>query len=867
MNNVNKIEIRTFVTSLLEKYRDNLPMLDAINQWAMNPTPKSAGYGIEENYPYILSNLEKRYPHINCEDVVQKLKKEMDSPVVSREDIYQIRREIVERVKELYTKKFQEQIVQNLTSATLKQKKLIYTIAKVQETFGSFNPDHLDAFYNVIFGEKAPSLEELIGVGIVNKLLWIKSRREKKDSYEVPPYVKEVLRDVDKFLKIERPSPDVAKHIKKLFEEKDTLSLIQLEEILNSKEGFRYESSFHLKPVEGFIGKCRDYYVISPLVIDDARKVLKEEKEKRLKRFAHLLREFISQIRKEYGAKASAKFEYIDQCDCYRGEILLPQNGYGYEEVEIILSAWSSSKLLKSFFHYRDYPDTGNKYLIGIFTFQALPEVIEFIFKKPITEIDLSRVPFNITLVCFLDGGEALQIFGKKPKILDSLLSVLREKDYDIIRKTSEFAVKQVKEKKEKSRTEKERKANKKVNRQKIHQNEKEEQRRKLVEERPLKKIEIKEQDFFFQDNTIDVFYSFLSEAKKTIRIVADTVTYEALSKILPDKTQNLSIKILARSLPNRSEIEKEIGKENVKRCRKLHAKFIIRDDKSLLLSSCNITLGALGDLKSRPGSIEATLVTDDPDVVNRAKTLFDVVWEEKEDVSALKSSSPFISSAFGLPNQIVELIRSAKENITIIVPPLGLKSSEEGKKSIPKFIREENPNVQIHIFMNHSVPKSSEGGIQEINNLENVSLTFVKELVHAKVYIADWKRAIISSANLNEESWVWNLETGIITDDPRHILKIKNTIERFTPVDAPTYKEGSDSSDSEPPTEAIDFHFDTEGKKFLYPILTSEGSISAGRHQSAERKKRVKKEKESKDTAGVIPCLLYTSPSPRDRG
>ena len=49
------------IHSILDQYRNDEVMLDALFQWATNPTSMSAGYGLEENYPYIKKNLALRH--------------------------------------------------------------------------------------------------------------------------------------------------------------------------------------------------------------------------------------------------------------------------------------------------------------------------------------------------------------------------------------------------------------------------------------------------------------------------------------------------------------------------------------------------------------------------------------------------------------------------------------------------------------------------------------------------------------------------------------------------------------------------------------------------------------------------------------
>jgi len=64
--------VRERVQRQLEQHSGDERMLDAYWQWAMNPTPPSAGYALEENSGFIATNLMNRYgaPAI---DVVSQL--------------------------------------------------------------------------------------------------------------------------------------------------------------------------------------------------------------------------------------------------------------------------------------------------------------------------------------------------------------------------------------------------------------------------------------------------------------------------------------------------------------------------------------------------------------------------------------------------------------------------------------------------------------------------------------------------------------------------------------------------------------------------------------------------------------------------
>ena len=73
-------KVRKTVENTLERYRDNHVMLDAFWQWASNPTPRSAGFALEENYERIKDNLKLRYgAETQIEQVLDSLKSECNN--------------------------------------------------------------------------------------------------------------------------------------------------------------------------------------------------------------------------------------------------------------------------------------------------------------------------------------------------------------------------------------------------------------------------------------------------------------------------------------------------------------------------------------------------------------------------------------------------------------------------------------------------------------------------------------------------------------------------------------------------------------------------------------------------------------------
>lgn len=326
--------------------------------------------------------------------------------------------------------------------------------------------------------------------------------------------------------------------------------------------------------------------------------------------------------------------------------------------------------------------------------------------------------------------------------------------------------------------------------------------------------------DVYFQNNTWKVFYNFLATAESSIDICADTITADALSVILhplQGKAVLKNTRLMARSIQGVEKIlDLGIPKNNITQCKKLHAKFIIKDKKALLVTSCNVTLGALGNIGKRPGSYEASIITENKDCVNEAGILFYGIWNEKTDIPDLKVNPPFISSARGIPSKIEDLIKNAKKEIIIAVPPL-FEEMTEKRKSIIEYIRGLNPSVPLSIYTNYSVPENSWSSFEALKD-QNIKITLVSELLHAKIYLFDDEIAFISSLNLSYASWCESVETGLLTKDQNYIKEIKEVLANFKVIDNPVMKKSGDGNGDETSDiediRHIEFKFKTEGKR-----------------------------------------------------
>lgn len=234
-----------------------------------------------------------------------------------------------------------------------------------------------------------------------------------------------------------------------------------------------------------------------------------------------------------------------------------------------------------------------------------------------------------------------------------------------------------------------------------------------------------------------------------------------ALYLICSNVADKVDVKIITGRGRGYKDIFKKIGRNNIKRCSYLHAKFCIIDKNLILIGSSNITLGSLGDEKGAFGNLESDLLTKKKEIINSAEILFHMLWNEGSNIEPLKNDSGFISSAYGIPLQIKDLIRKAEKRITIIVP--SFFQMKTNLITIPTYIRKLNSNVQLTIITSHRVREQYYDGLKEIQEFDKTEVILVKDQIHAKVYLFDEKIALISSVNLTFNSWITSLESGIL--------------------------------------------------------------------------------------------------------
>ncbi len=338
------------------------------------------------------------------------------------------------------------------------------------------------------------------------------------------------------------------------------------------------------------------------------------------------------------------------------------------------------------------------------------------------------------------------------------------------------------------------------------------------------------------------IFQNLIARAKDTVKILTGSISFSALSLIFSDIKKDVDVKILTGRGRNYDKIFHftNIERKNLKRCQKLHSKLCIIDDEIIILGSSNLTKSSLGD-GERSGFLEGDIIHNDPIIIKQASILFEILWNEKSDIELLQKETSFISSAYGIPLKLKELIENAKSEIKILVPPLFRKSGKY--KSISSYVRSLNTEVDIELITSHSVNEQYMEGLEEIKTLDKFKLILVKDRIHLKIYIIDNEYLIISSVNLFFPQWITSLESGIILQDKKIIKEINEEIEsikeNIAPLNIVNTNISTPTTPSEEYLEKIYLNFETEGIK-LFSELKREGGDSVAK----ETKKSIKTSK-----------------------
>ncbi|RLF68581.1 MAG: hypothetical protein DRN40_07425, partial [Thermoplasmata archaeon] len=233
-------EYRSDIMKLARKYKDDIKMLDALYQWATNPTSMSAVIHRRRppSHELIKENLKIRYGlrGKEPEKVYNKLMEEIESMGIDFSGGFI---NVEHEVREYFDENdiLKNEVLRRLENATDREKYIVWLFCKLEgnpeiwlnnEKFGAC----LIATFNTHVA--MPEVHTtLIKLGFLNKLEWVSSthRWDRRPELEFPHYLQPIAENIDEYISLPE-LPDFRKSIDDLFEKKQVETLVGMEELL-----------------------------------------------------------------------------------------------------------------------------------------------------------------------------------------------------------------------------------------------------------------------------------------------------------------------------------------------------------------------------------------------------------------------------------------------------------------------------------------------------------------------------------------------------------------------------------------------------------------------------------------------------------
>ena len=290
--------MQQIVADTLAKYRHNEVMLDAFLQWATNPTTQAAGYGVEENYPYIRKNLEIRYglSREKAQGYVDTLRIECDSIIEQTQPMsdrqHQIRM-IQDSFKAILIHSengdlLTHGIMERLKGASPETKQALIVFNALYEvndypqvnlsTFtdppGPRNEQaQFQAYYKSLYGETcnvSKVAREMVSIGVCNDMYWVGYSTSKKFYPSHPMRTRAILPTIDELESLGTkvpPKPDILEMLNS-YRDNGEFELLRLLDIVShASYGVVTEKPLPARGDRvGILGRFNDAVAVSPLI-------------------------------------------------------------------------------------------------------------------------------------------------------------------------------------------------------------------------------------------------------------------------------------------------------------------------------------------------------------------------------------------------------------------------------------------------------------------------------------------------------------------------------------------------------------------------------------------------------------------------
>lgn len=324
--------IEEIVNDTLRQYKGDEIMLDAFWQWASNPTSMSAGYGVEDNYPYIQKNLERRYGlslpeagarvgglKTECDSLIERVK---SMPIETGRQIGEIQDALRAALTTGDYEDLRRQgVLQRLSRVSEETRRALLLFSLLEEVNATVSPrnfteprgyysdyqSEFQAYYNSVYGDTAPILriaQEIVQSGAYNELFWIPSRGAKSSPEKtlvgaIIPTTAELVTFGTRMM----PMPDVPSLLD-LYWDKGDFDILRFVDI-TSHLPYGVITTDEPLPVgvnvPGFMGSYGSSVALSPVVFTETRDYIERMKQQKMEVVRQTLENVLVTVSREIG--------------------------------------------------------------------------------------------------------------------------------------------------------------------------------------------------------------------------------------------------------------------------------------------------------------------------------------------------------------------------------------------------------------------------------------------------------------------------------------------------------------------------------------------------------------------------------------
>jgi phosphatidylserine/phosphatidylglycerophosphate/cardiolipin synthase-like enzyme len=202
------------------------------------------------------------------------------------------------------------------------------------------------------------------------------------------------------------------------------------------------------------------------------------------------------------------------------------------------------------------------------------------------------------------------------------------------------------------------------------------------------------------------------------------------------------------------------------------HIKMMVVDDAVAMIMNQNLTLSAFTSNR------EFGVVTNRPDAVRAAAAIFAADWTRGPE----PDPGPLVVSPTNARGQLLALVDGSRVSLDLYAEVL---RDPEMLDALGDAARR---GVRVRVIVSPSADFAAE---MEALAASGVDIRLSSSLyIHAKLIVADDKRAFVGSQNLSATSLDQNRELGIVVDDPVNLSRLTRTFaidfRAATPLEAP---------------------------------------------------------------------------------